>query len=71
VTGEGKRESYRGSTINFLCKHTGKWPDLEAEGKNCITDHRNNMFPTSTKIIISEVRTRAVAHGTPDFAGTP
>jgi hypothetical protein len=46
----------------------GKWPDLEAEENNCKIDRRSNWLPTSTKLIISEVRTYVVAHVTTDIA---
>jgi hypothetical protein len=41
-----------GKNKHTFCTHIVKWPDLEAEVKNCITDHRNNGISISTKVII-------------------
>jgi hypothetical protein len=39
-----------------FCTHIVKWPDLEAEVKNWITDYRNSGISLSTKIMF-EART--------------
>lgn len=47
-----------------------KLPDLEAEMKNWITDHRKKAISVSTKVIISKARRWAVTHSITDFVGT-
>jgi hypothetical protein len=45
--------------------HTAKWPDLQAEAKNWITDHRHNRISVSTKITSFKARRQVATYGIP------
>jgi hypothetical protein len=46
---ENKRGTVKRSTLQNV-------PDLEAEVKECVTEHRNNEFSVSSKMIIFAAR---------------
>lgn len=53
-----------------LRSHLPKWPELEIQIKNWITNHRSNGISVSTKMIIFEARQWASANGIDDFTGS-
>jgi len=53
-----------------FCKHTAKWPQLNAVVKKLTTGHRNNCISVTAELTILHRRRWVVAYIIIDFSGT-
>lgn len=73
LTGKTRKGITKARGKNKCCFHAciSKWPNLQVEVKNWITDHRCNGISVSTCINGYFWSEMIVKHSTTDFAGTP
>jgi hypothetical protein len=70
VNGECIRNNYRFREKHSFYTYIAKWPNLEAEVNNRITDHRNKGVSVSTKVIITIARRWVDTHSITSFVKT-